>query len=129
METKPSLRIELGKVLQSTPADRARAIIDSPLTRQILERLSPQETYMIIKDSWGTDSQILLQYVPPETISHIIDMDCWEKDTLSVNALLDWLWEIYNSSVDSLQDALDALDLDIVILLFQSYIDVVQVVP
>lgn len=129
METKPSLRIELGKVLQSTPADRARAIIDSPLTRQILERLSPQETYMIIKDSWGTDSQILLQYVPPETISHIIDMDCWEKDTLSVNALLDWLWEIYNSSVDSLQDALDALDLDIVILLFQSYIEVVQVVP
>ena len=129
METKPTLKNELGRVLNSTPAERARAIIDSPYTRQILERLSPQETYMIIKESWGTDSQILLQYVTPETISHIIDMDCWDKDTLSVDALMDWLWEIYNSSADSLQDALGILDLDVMILLFQSYIDVVHVVP
>ncbi len=129
MDTKLTLKSELGRVLTTTPADRARAIIDSPYTRQILERLSPQETFMLIKDSWGTDSQILLQYVTPETISHIIDMDCWDKDTLSVDALLDWLWEIYNASVDSLQVALEALDLDIVILLYQTYIDVVQVVP
>lgn len=129
METKPTLKSELGRVLQNTPADRARAIIDSPFTRQILERLSPQETFMIIKGSWGTDSQILLQYVTPEAISHIIDMDCWDRDTFSVEALLEWLLEIYNSSVDSLQDALEALDLDIVILLYHSYIEVVQVVP
>ena len=129
MNTKLTLKSELQRVLATTSADRARAIIDSPFTRQILERLSPQETFMLIKDSWGTDSQILLQYVTPETISHIIDMDCWDKDTLSVSALLDWLWEIYNASVDSLQIALEALDLDILILLYQSYIDVVQVVP
>ncbi len=129
MDTKLTLKSELGRVLTTTSADRARAIIDSPYTRQILERLSPQETFMLIKDSWGTDSQILLQYVTPETISHIIDMDCWDKDTLSVDALLDWLWEIYNASVESLQVALEALDLDIVILLYQTYIDVVQVVP
>lgn len=84
---------------------------------------------MIIKESWGTDSQILLQYVPPETVCHCIDMDCWQGDTLSVEGILDWLWEIYNSSVDTLQDALQAIDLDIIILLYQSYIDVVQVVP
>ncbi|MDX9760787.1 MAG: DUF6178 family protein [Desulfomonilia bacterium] len=129
MDTKLTLKSELGRVQATTPADRARAVIDSPYTRQILERLSPQETFMLIKDSWGTDSQILLQYVTPETISHIIDMDCWDKDTLSVSVLLDWLWEIYNASVDSLQIALEALDLDIMILLYQTYIDVVQVVP
>ncbi|HRV35219.1 MAG TPA: DUF6178 family protein, partial [Desulfomonilia bacterium] len=77
MNTKLTLKSELSRVLATTSADRARAIIDSPFTRQILERLSPQETFMLIKDSWGTDSQILLQYVTPETISHIIDMDCW----------------------------------------------------
>ena len=129
MDTKLTLKNELGRVQAATSADRARAIIDSPYTRQILERLPPQETYMLIKDSWGTDSQILLQYVAPETISHIIDMDCWQKDTLSVDVLLDWLWEIYNASVDSLQIALEALDLDIMILLYQTYIEVVQVVP
>lgn len=123
------IRNEMGKVLESTPAERARAIIDSPHTRQILEQLSPQETYMIIKETWGTDSQILMQYMTPEAICHCIDMDCWDKDSLSIEALLDWLWEIYNASLDSLQDALQAIDLDIIILLYQSYIDVVQVVP
>jgi hypothetical protein len=129
MDTKIALKNELGKILQSTPAARARAIIDSEYTREILEQLSPQETYMIIKESWGTDSQILLPYVPPETVCHCIDMDCWQGDSLSVESLLDWLWEIYNSSVETLQDALQTIDLDIIILLYQSYIDVVQVVP
>lgn len=123
------IRNTLGKVIESTPAERARAIIDSPHTRQILEQLSPQETYMIIKETWGTDSQILMQYMTPEAICHCIDMDCWDKDSLSIEALLDWLWEIYSSSLESLQDALQAIDLDIIILLYQSYIDVVQVVP
>jgi hypothetical protein len=123
------IRNELGKVLENTPAERARAIIDSPHTRQILEQLSPQETYMIIKETWGTDSQILIQYMTPEAVCHCIDLDCWDKDSLSMEGLLDWLWEIYNSSVDALQDALQAIDLDIIILLYQSYIDVVQVVP
>lgn len=129
MDTRIALKNELGKILQATPAGRARAIIDSDHTREILEQLSPQETYMILKESWGTDSQILLQYVPPETVCHCIDMDCWQEDALSVEGILDWLWEIYNSSVETLQDALQTIDLDLIILLYQSFIDVVQAVP
>lgn len=129
METRPTLKSELGRVLQTTPQERARALIDSPYTGQILQRLSPQETFILIKEAWGTDSQILLQYITPETISHIIDMDCWDRDTLKVDVLMDWLWEIYNAAPDSLQNALGSLDLDIMILLYQSFIDVVQVVP
>ncbi len=129
MNTKLTLKKDLGKVLQSTPAERARAVIDSPHTREILEKLSPQETYLILKEAWGSDSQILMQYVTPETITRCIDMDCWDKDSISLEGLLDWLWEIYNSSIDTLQDALEAIDLDLIILLYQSYIDVVQVVP
>ena len=129
MDTKITLKNELGKILQSTPAGRARAIIDSDHTQEILEDLSAQEAYMIIKEAWGTDSQILLQYVPPETVCHCIDMDCWQGDTLSVEGILDWLWEIYNASVETLQDALQTIDLDLIILLYQTCIDVVQVVP
>jgi len=129
MDMNLIIRNEPGKAVESTPAEKARAIIDSPHTRQILEQLSPQETYMIIKETWGTDSQILMQYMTPEAICHCIDMDCWDNDSLSIEALLDWLWEIYSSSLDALQDALQAIDLDVIILLYQSYIDVVQVVP
>lgn len=129
MNTKLTLANDLGKILQSTPAERARSIIDSPYTREILEKLSPQETYLILKEAWGSDSQILMQYVTPETITRCIDLDCWEKDSISLEGLLEWLWEIYSSSIDTLQEALQTIDLDLIILLYQSYLDVVQVVP
>jgi hypothetical protein len=129
MNTKLTLKTELSKVLQCSPSQRVRTIIDSPYTRQILEQLSAQEAYLIVKESWGSDSQILFEYIPPETIGHFIDMDCWEKDGLNVERLIDWLWEIYNASLDALEKALNVLDLDMIILLFQSYLEVVQVVP
>ena len=123
------LKQEIAKVLACTPSARARSIIDSPFTGQILEQLPPQETYLIIKESWGMDSQILLQYVPPEAVCRFIDLDCWEKDTLSVEGVMEWLWEIYNASFDTLAQALESIDLEIIVLLFQSYIEVVHVIP
>lgn len=129
MDTKLTLKSEMKRVLQCDPSQRARTIIDSPYTSEILRQLSPQETYMMIKDSWGSDSQILLQYVPPEAIGHYIDMDCWDRDSLCIDVLVEWLLEIYNASDDTLQEALETMDLDLIILLFQSYLEVVHVVP
>ncbi|HDP23902.1 MAG TPA: hypothetical protein ENN34_00510 [Deltaproteobacteria bacterium] len=123
------MRNELSKVLACSLSDRARTIIDSPYTRQILEQLPSQEAYLIIKDSWGTDSQILLQYVNPETVVHFIDLDCWERDAFSIEGLADWLYEIQAASLDILMKTLEGLDLETIALLFKSYLEVVHVVP
>ena len=129
MDKKLSLKNEISKVLACTPSERARTIIDSPYTGEILEQLPPQETYLIIKESWGTDSQILLQYVPPEAVCRFIDLDCWKGDTVSVDNVMEWLWELYNASPDILAQALETLDLEIIVLLFQSYLEVIHVTP
>jgi hypothetical protein len=55
MTNKLSLKAEISKVLACTPSPRGRSIIDSPYTRQIMEQLPPQETYLIIRESWGSD--------------------------------------------------------------------------
>ena len=129
MTKKLALKTEISKVLACTLSDRARSIIDSPYTKQIIEQLPPQESYLIIKESWGTDSQILLQYVPPEAVSHFIDLDCWDRDTFSVDSFMEWLWEIYNASFESLAQAIETLDIELLALLFQTYIEVVHVRP
>ncbi|MCU0575451.1 MAG: DUF6178 family protein [Desulfobacterota bacterium] len=129
MTKKLTLKSEISRVLACTLSERARGIIDSPYTRQILEQLPPQDAYIVIKESWGMDSQILLQYIPPETVCRFIDLDCWEQDSLSVDSVMDWLMEIYNASLESLIQALDSLDQEIIVLLFQNYIEVVHVRP
>lgn len=129
MAKKLTLKEEISKVLACTLPERARGIIDSPYTKQILEQLPPQEAYVIVKESWGTDSQILLQYVSPETVCRFIDLDSWEQDTLSVESVMEWLWELYNASPESLSQALETLDMEILVLMFQAYIEVVHVRP
>ena len=42
---------------------------------------------------------------------------------------MEWLWEIYNASFESLAQALETLDIEILVLLFQTYIEVVHVRP
>ncbi|HHO75217.1 MAG TPA: hypothetical protein ENN05_02170, partial [Deltaproteobacteria bacterium] len=129
MNNKPLLKNELSKILECSPSERVRSIIDSPYTKEILAQLSAQEAYMIVKDSWGSDSQILLQYIPPETVCQLIDLDCWEKDSLSIENVMEWLLEIYNASAETLQETLNVIDLDLIILLFQTNMEVIQVVP
>ncbi|HOS97666.1 MAG TPA: DUF6178 family protein, partial [Deltaproteobacteria bacterium] len=129
MAKPPSLKAEISKVLACAPSERARNIIDSPYTRQILEQLPPQEAFLVIKESWGMDSQILLQYVPLEAVCRFIDLDCWSQDALSVDSLMEWLWELYNASLDSLTGAFETLDMELLVLLFQTYIEVVHVRP
>lgn len=129
MGRKHTLSREISRVLAHSPVERARSIIDSQYTRQIMEQLPSQEAYLIIKDAWGTDSQILLQYVNPETITHFIDLDCWDKGFFSIDSLADWLFELYTSSSEILLKTLEILDLEIIVLFFQSYFEVVHVVP
>jgi hypothetical protein len=129
MTKQLSLTAEISKVLACPPSERGRGIIDSPYTKQILEQLPPQETYLIIKEAWGSDSQILLQYVPPEAVCHFIDLDCWDGENFSVEAGMEWLVEIHNASFESFMQALETIDLEILVLLFQTYIEVVHVRP
>ncbi|HPR54297.1 MAG TPA: DUF6178 family protein, partial [Deltaproteobacteria bacterium] len=129
MAKKLSLKDEISRVLAYTPSERARGIIDSPYTKQILDQLPPQEAYIVIKESWGMDSQILLQYVSPESVCRFIDLDCWEQDSFSVDSLMEWLMELYNASFETLIEAFETIDLEILVLLFQNYIEVVHVRP
>ena len=129
MTKQLSLTAEISKVLACPPSERGRGIIDSPYTKQILEQLPPQETYLIIKEAWGSDSQILLQYVPPEAVCNFIDLDCWDGENFCVEAGMEWLVEIHNASSESFMQALETIDLEILVLLFQTYIEVVHVRP
>lgn len=129
MAKQPSLASEIARILECTPAHRARGIIDSPYTRQILEQLPPQEAYLVIKEAWGMDSQILLQYVPADTVCRFMDLDCWDKDTLSVDSLIEWLQELYYTSMETLLETIEAMDVELLVMVYQNCFEVVHVRP
>lgn len=129
MKQTGQVTAEASRILSLAPAQRAQAIIDSPFTAEILERLPTQDAYLIIKESFGSDSSILLQYSPPERIGDFIDLDCWEGDTLVPDNLCAWIAELAQASTETLLDALENLDPSLVILLFQPHLQVVITQP
>ncbi|MCD6571136.1 MAG: hypothetical protein J7L53_10580 [Deltaproteobacteria bacterium] len=129
MKPPKSVQKEITNILASKLKDKVNIVINSPKTKEILEALPAYETYFLVKESWGGDSQILLQYMPTEKICNFIDIECWDKDVLSIGSLIQWLVALMEAGISTFIEALDTLDLELIVLMFQSFIEVVQISP
>jgi hypothetical protein len=129
MDNTKELSLEITRILSAAKEEKSRAIIDSQYCEEILQRIPAQDAYMIIKDSFGGDSQFLLPYVKPERIVTFIDIDCWKGDFPSIEGIFEWLNELANAADDILMDALNTLDLELIILLFYPYLKVTVMSP
>lgn len=129
MEEENPLVTETRKVLDAPPDQRLHALIDSPFTAEILERLPTHDAYLIVKEAFGSDSTILLPYTPTEKIVSFLDLDCWDHDTLSSESLLAWISELAEASDETLLKTLESLDTEIIILLFQPVLTVIITQP
>ncbi len=129
MDNSKELSIEIAKVLTGSLENRAKAIIDSPYCEEILQQIPVQDAYMIIKESFSGDSRFLLPYVKPERIATFIDIDCWKGDCPSIEGIFEWLNELVNAADDILMDALNILDLELLVLLFYPYLKVIVTSP
>lgn len=129
MKKETPLAEETIKILNKPLDQRLQALIESPFTAEILERIPTQDAYLVVKEAFGSDSSILLTYTPTEKIISFIDLDCWDRDTLSAQSLLEWIAELSEASHETLVRTLEALDPEIIILLFQPYLNVVITQP
>jgi len=129
MEKENPLVVETLKVLDAPPEQRLHALLDSPFTAEILERIPTHDAYLMVKEAFGSDSSILLPYTPTEKIVSFIDLDCWDRDTLSTEGLLAWISELAEASDETLLRTLESLDTEVIILLFQPFLQVVITRP
>jgi hypothetical protein len=129
MYNDKEIALEIRRILSCPAEQRASSIIDSPNCEEILQQIPVQDAYMIIKDSFGGDSQFLLPYVKPERVVTFIDIDCWKGDRPSAEGIFEWLSELVNAADDTLMDTLNILDTELIILLFNPYLKVTVMSP
>lgn len=120
---------EINQLLSLDMDKRADILINSPNVRLLLNALPDQELYFIIKNSWGGNSEILLHYMPVKKILSFIDIECWDKDRLSIDDLFSWLSTLMDASIDAFIKTLAELDQELIILMFKEFIEVVQMSP
>ena len=112
-------------LIQRAPmGGKARLIIYSPDPMRLLKKLSTQEIYLTVKESWGSDAAIILEMTPTEKITRLLDMDIWKRDRVDFEKFMEWLQLISERGERALTKSLFSLDPPLLVLFFKNIIEV-----
>ena len=112
-------------LIQRAPLNRkSQLIISSPDPIKLLKKLSPEEIYLTVKESWGDDAAIILEMTSAEKIIQLLDMDIWKKDRVDFNRFLDWLQLVSEGGERALMKSFMTLDPPLLVLFFKGIIEV-----
>ena len=112
-------------LIQHTPVrGKARIIITSPDTIQLLKKLSPQEIYLTIKETWSDDAALLMEMISPDKLAYLLDMDIWKRDRIDFDRFLEWLQLLSEGGERPLIRQLFSLDPPLLVLFLKAVIEV-----
>jgi len=103
---------------------KADLIISSPDPMALLKKLSPQEVYLIVRESWGDDASVILEMTPPEKIVQLMDIDIWRRDRVDYKRFMEWLELVAVGGERALVKSLFCLDPPLLVLFFKGIIEV-----
>ncbi len=106
--------------------EKANLIISSPDPMLLLKRLSPQEVYLIVRESWGEDAAMILEMTTPDKIVRTMDIDIWRKDRVNYDRFMEWLELIALGGDRALTKTLFRLDPPLMVLFFKGIIEVIS---
>lgn len=114
LDSPPSDIIPLSRFrslsLRSSAKKRLDAILSVKETEKEVRSLSVQELFTLIQEVGFADSQELLELAAPEQIRGCLDLDCWERDRISMEATVPWLAALLECGFEKVGDVWPTLD-------------------
>lgn len=86
-----ALKEQLHQIHLAHGKDKYNLIFNSSKPELLVPRLHPQELYLTINEIGAEDSLELIALASAKQIALILDLDCWDRDTLDPEATLTWL--------------------------------------
>jgi len=106
-----------------TVRQRIDQLLEAPNSAELVQALPPVE-YAVLLKAAPEMRAALLALGHPEQIRTVLDLDCWQKDTLQSGRVLEWLEELQRSGEESFQQTLRALDPELLLVALRQYVRV-----
>jgi hypothetical protein len=106
-----------------TVRQRIDQLLEAPNSAELVQALPPVEYALLLKAAPEMRAA-LLALGHPEQIRTVLDLDCWQKDTLQSGRVLEWLEELQRSGEESFQQTLHALDPELLLVALRQYVRV-----
>jgi hypothetical protein len=111
--------------LYGLPARQKRdLILSAPEAERLVQSFTPETLFYTLKEIGVADAGDLLSMALPEQIRWLFDLDCWDKDTVNLNRMREWIEAMAEAGRRRMAEGLMALDLELVAMLMRQYVKV-----
>ncbi len=111
--------------LRSIGAKRRRDfLLADPEARRLVRAFPPQEMFWLVKEIGTIDAVELIHLSSPEQVAFFLDMELWEKWSMSREKALEWLGYLVKGGEEFLREILPGLDVELLLLILKKEISV-----
>ncbi len=111
--------------LRGIGAKRRRdLLLADPEPRRLARAFPPPEMFWLVKEVGEIDAVELIHLASPEQVAFFLDMELWDKWSLSQKKALEWLGYLVEGGEEFLGELLPGLDLELLLLILKKEITV-----
>jgi hypothetical protein len=103
---------------------RMDLLLADPDAQRLVRAFPPQEMFWLVKEIGASDAFHLIHLATPEQVAFCLDMELWEKWSLSQKKALEWLGYLVEGGEDFFRELLPELDLELLLLIIEKEISV-----
>ncbi len=120
-----SLEDQLDRVLDVRPESRMELLMLSDHPERIVSRMPETEFCVTARATGMSEAPWLLSMANPEQTQACFDLDCWRGSDLERERLLEWLSALAEGGQETLVQAIESVDLELLVLAVASMSEVV----
>jgi hypothetical protein len=112
----------------TTVKQRVDQILSAPNAEHLVQTLSPIEYTILLKETPELRPQ-LLQLAQPQQIRLVLDLDCWDRDVMQTQRVLEWLEDLQRSGTEVFAQTLLELDPEFLVFFLQQFVRIQGALP
>jgi len=120
------LKEQLLLIQQTQGKEKYNLIFNSSKPEIVVPRLHPQELYLTVNELGAEDSLELISLATPAQITLILDLDCWDLDTLNPESALNWLDFLSNCDEEKILQLARETEPEILALMLGKHLTIIR---
>ena len=112
----------------TTVKQRVDQILSAPNAEQLVQTLSPIEYTILLKETPELRPQ-LLHLAQPQQIRLVLDLDCWDRDVIQTQPVLEWLEDLQRSGTEVFAQTLQELDPEFLVFFLRQLVRIQGALP
>lgn len=120
------LKEQLYQIQHAHGQIKCNLIFNSKKPEIVVPRLHPQELYLTINELGAEDSLDLIALASPQQITLILDLDCWDGDTLNPDTSLNWLEFLLHCGEEKICQIVREIEPQLLALILKKHLTIIR---